>query len=302
MVIISLFRVSIPRKFNFLKYPEILILEYAADRPGDIKYLLEIAKPQIAVVTAIGEIPVHVESYSGPEALAREKTKLIEQLPTLGFAILNVDDSFVADMKSRTRSQVMTFGFSDTAQMKITGFENLSNGEPAGIVFKLGYGGSFVPVKINGVFGKGHAYATVAAACVGLIFGMNLVKIAEALVANFKPPLGRMSLIPGVKGTFIIDDSYNASPLSMKAALETLRDLKAKRKIAVLGDMLEIGKYSLEAHEKVGKFVADFVDLLITVGPRAKFIAEAANKSGLAKENISSFLIAEEAKKKLNLK
>ena len=302
VLIVSLFRILIPRKFSSFKYPEILVLEYAADQPGNIKYLLEIAQPQIAVITAIGEIPVHVESYSGPEALAREKAKLVEQLPTVGFAILNADDPFVIEMKNRTRSQVMTFGFSDAAQMKIAGFENLSNGEPTGIVFKLEYGGSFVPIKINGAFGKGQAYAAVAAACVGLIFGLNLVKIAEALATNFQPPSRRMNLVPGVKGTFIIDDSYNASPLSMKVSLETLRDLKAKRKIAVLGDMLEIGKYSLEAHEKVGKFVASFVDLLITVGPRAKFIAEAANKAGLAKENISSFLIAEEAKKEVEFK
>lgn len=298
----SLAKILMPRKFNALKYPEILVLEYAADRPGDIKYLLEIARPQIDVVTAIGDIPVHVEFYAGPETLAREKSKIVEQLPTVGFAILNADDALALDMKNRTRSQIMTFGFSDSAQMKITGFENSSNGEPIGIVFKLEYGGNFIPVRINGAFGKGQAYAAAAAACVGLIFGMNLVKIAEALAENFKPPLRRMNLVKGVKGTFIIDDSYNASPLSMRLAMETLKELKAKRKVAVLGDMLEIGKYSLEAHEETGKFVAGFVDLLITIGPRAKFIAEAAAKAGLDKENISSFLIAEEAKKEVELK
>lgn len=299
VILSALIRILNPHKSA---YPEILILEYAADRPGDIKYLLEIARPQIAVVTAIGEIPVHVEFYSGPEALAREKAKLVEQLPTVGFAILNSDDALVSDMKNRTRSQVMTFGFGEAAQMRITGFENSSNDEPTGVVFKLEFGGSFVPVKINGAFGKGQAYAVAAAACVGLIFSLNLVKIAEASIENFKPPAGRMNLVPGVKGTFIIDDTYNASPLSMKVALETLRDLKAKRKIAILGDMLEIGKYSLEAHEEIGRFAAGMVDLLVTVGPRAKFIAAAANKAGLAKENILSFIIAEEAKKEVELK
>jgi UDP-N-acetylmuramoyl-tripeptide--D-alanyl-D-alanine ligase len=302
VVFTSLFKILIPKKLNPSEYPEILVLEYAADRPGDIRYLLEIARPQIAVVTAIGEIPVHVEFYSGPEALAREKAKIVEQLPTAGFVILNADDPLVMDMKNRTRSQMITFGFSDFSQVKITGFENSSNGEPTGVVFKLEYGGSFVPIKLAGAFGKGQAYAAAAASCVGLAFGMNLVKIAEALIENFKPPLRRMNLIPGVKGTFVIDDSYNASPLSMRAALETLKELKAKRRIAVLGDMLEIGKYSLEAHEAMGKFAAGFVDLLITVGPRAKFIAEAANRTGLPKENIFSYLIAEEAKKEIQLK
>jgi len=302
VIFVSLSKILIPKKLNPSEYPEILILEYAADRPGDIKYLLEIARPQIAVVTAIGEIPVHVEFYSGPEALAREKAKIVEQSPTAGFVILNADDTLVLDMKNRTRSQVITFGFSDISQVRITGFENSSNGEPTGVIFKLEYGGSFVPIRLAGAFGKGQAYAAAAAACVGLAFGMNLVKIAEALIENFKPPLRRMNLVSGVKGTFILDDSYNASPLSMRAALETLKELKAKRKVAVLGDMLEIGKYSLEAHEAVGKFVAGFVDLLITVGPRAKFIAESANKAGLPKENILSYLIAEEAKKEVQLK
>ncbi|MDP3052403.1 MAG: UDP-N-acetylmuramoyl-tripeptide--D-alanyl-D-alanine ligase [bacterium] len=299
VILSALIRILNPHKSA---YPEILVLEYAADRPGDIKYLLEIVRSQIAVVTAIGNIPAHVEFYSGPEALAREKSKIVEQLPTVGFAILNADDALVLDMKNRTRSQIMTFGFNDFAQIKITGFENFSDNGPTGIAFKLEYGGNFVPVKINGAFGKGQAYAAAAAACVGLIFGMNLVKIAEALAENFKPPLRRMNLVKGVKGTFIIDDSYNASPLSMRLALETLKELKAKRKVAVLGDMLEIGKYSLEAHEEIGKFAAGFVDLLITIGPRAKFIAEAAAKAGLDKENISSFLIAEEAKKEVELK
>ena len=302
VIFVSLSKILIPKKLNPSEYPEILILEYAADRPGDIKYLLEIARPQIAVVTAIGEIPVHVEFYSGSEALAREKAKIVEQSPTAGFVILNADDTLVLDMKNRTRSQVITFGFSDISQVRITGFENSSNGEPTGVIFKLEYGGSFVPIRLAGAFGKGQAYAAAAAACVGLAFGMNLVKIAEALIENFKPPLRRMNLVSGVKGTFILDDSYNASPLSMRAALETLKELKAKRKVAVLGDMLEIGKYSLEAHEAVGKFVAGFVDLLITVGPRAKFIAESANKAGLPKENILSYLIAEEAKKEVQLK
>src|SRR3989344_5729539 len=94
-----------------VKYPEILILEYAADRPGDIRSLLEIAKPQIAAVTAVGDIPVHVEFYSGPDAVAREKAKLVEALSSTGMAILNFDDEAVLDMQERTRAHVMTFGF-----------------------------------------------------------------------------------------------------------------------------------------------------------------------------------------------
>ncbi len=279
-----------------IKYPELLILEYGADKPGDIKYLTEIAKPQIGVVTAIGDIPVHVEFYSGPDAVAKEKSKLVEVLSAFGFAILNYDDEAVLDMKDRTRAHVVTYGFGEGAQLRVTNFENrMENGKPAGIAFKLEYAGSFVPVRLDGCFGKAQAYASAAAACAGLTFGMNLVRIAEAL-QFYQSPSHRMKLMPGVKGSFIIDDSYNASPLSMHEAVDTVRQLKAQRKIGVLGDMLEIGKYAIEAHESIGQIAAKVFDILITIGPRSKFIAEAANKRGMAKKNIFSFDEADEAK------
>ncbi|MBI2034018.1 MAG: UDP-N-acetylmuramoyl-tripeptide--D-alanyl-D-alanine ligase [Candidatus Liptonbacteria bacterium] len=287
--------VSIWRLIFMSDYPEILILEYGVDRPGDMKYLLSIARPNISVVTAIGEIPVHVEFFSGREEVEREKGRLVECLPSEGFAVLNADDDTVMEMKERTRAHIMTFGFSRGARVKISDFKNLSEGErPIGVGFKLGYGGNIVSVRLSGVFGKVQSYAAAAAASVSLIFGLNLVKIAEAL-KNYKPAGSRLELVQGVKYTYILDDSYNASPLSMEAALGTLKDLPGKRKVAVLGDMTEIGKYTLEAHERIGRLTAKIVDLLITVGPRAKFIAESATKSGLNKKNIWSFMKAEEA-------
>jgi len=105
-----------------------------------------------------------------------------------------------------------------------------------------------------------------------------------------------MELVPGVKYTYIIDDCYNASPLSMRSALETLKTLPGKRKVAVLGDMLEIGKYAMDAHEQIGKIAAETSDHLVTVGPRGKFIAEGARKAGMNKRNIQSFDLAEEAR------
>ena len=124
---------------------------------------------------------------------------------------------------------------------------------------------------------------------------MNLVKISEALNYYQVPPR-RGKLFSGIKESYIFDDSYNASPLSMHAAIDTLKDFKAKRKIAVLGDMLEIGKYAIEAHEQIGRFVEKVFDILVTVGPRAKFIADAANKAGMAKKNIYTFDIVDDAK------
>ncbi len=284
--------------FRF-KYPELLVLEYAVDRPGDIRYLLDIARPQIGIVTAIGEIPVHVEFFSGPEAIAREKSKVVEALPATGFAVLNHDDQAVLEMRSRTKAHVMTYGFAEDAEVRITNFENrMENNRPAGISFKLNHNGSFVPVRLDNCFGKSQAYAAAAAACVGLIFGLNLVKIAEALL-SYQSPAGRTKLLEGIKKTYLIDDSYNASPLAMHAAIDLMKSLNAKRKIAVLGDMLEIGKYAPEAHEAVGRLAGKVFDLIFTVGPRAKFIAEAAAAVGMPRKNIFSFDEAEEAKLKV---
>jgi UDP-N-acetylmuramoyl-tripeptide--D-alanyl-D-alanine ligase len=278
-------------------YPEILILEYGADRPGDIKYLLSIARPNISVITAIGDIPVHVEYYGGPDEVAREKGRLIEYLPVGGFAILNEDDDMVMGLQSRTRARVMTFGFEKGSEVRISRFENkVYDGQPSGISFKLEHGSGVVPVRIDNVFGRAHAYAAGAAAAIGIVFGMNLVTISEAL-ARYAPPESRMQLLPGIKYTNIIDDSYNASLIAMRAALETLAALPAKRKVAVLGDMLEIGKYTPEAHEAVGRLAAKDADVLFTVGLRAKFIAEAARAAGMKRTAIFSFDAADEARK-----
>ena len=278
------------------RYPELLILEYGADRPGDLKYLLDMVRPQIGVVTAIGDIPVHVEFYSGPDAVAREKSRLVEALPAVGFAILNYDDEAVYEMKDRTRAHVITYGFTEGAEVRITNFENRSeNGHPVGISFKLEYGGNFVPVRLDGAFGRVQAYAAAAAAAAGLAFGMNLVRISEALNYYQVPPC-RGRLVAGVKETYIIDDTYNASPLSMHAALDTIKELKPKRAIGVLGDMLEIGKYAIEAHEDIGRLAVKALDILVTVGPRAKFIADAANKAGMARKNIYSFDVVDDVK------
>jgi UDP-N-acetylmuramoyl-tripeptide--D-alanyl-D-alanine ligase len=293
VIISALFRVIFLRGSA---YPQVLILEYAADRPGDIKKLLGIAKPHIGIITVVGEIPVHVEFFSGPEAVAREKSRLIEYLPANGFAILNFDNEIVMNMKERTRAKVITFGFGEGADVKISALENhIENGRSSGIYFKLEYAGSFVPVVLKNTFGKAPAYAAAAAACVGLIFDLNLVEISEALSLNYKPAKGRINLINGVKDTYIIDDAYNASPISMAEALETLKSLPAKRKVAVLGDMLELGKYSIEAHESIGQLAGKIVDVLITVGPRAKFIAQSAESAGLAQSKILSFDTAAEA-------
>jgi UDP-N-acetylmuramoyl-tripeptide--D-alanyl-D-alanine ligase len=253
-------------------------------------YLLAIARPQLGIVTAVGNIPVHVEFFSGPEGVAREKSKLVAQLPTTGFALLNADDPNVLKMANDTRGRVITYGFSEKADVRLLSFGNRpDNGSgEAGISFKISYNGKVVPLKIPNVLGKTAAYASAVGAAVGMIFGVNLVKISEELNKIETPP-GRLRALSGIKGSFIIDDTYNASPLAMREALELLKSLKAKRKIAVLGDMLEIGKYTMDAHEEMGMLAAKSADMLLAVGLRGKFIAEGALKNKMPKNAVFTF-------------
>ena len=290
---IAFVKLAIRLVFREHSYPEVLVLEYGVDRPGDMDYLLSIAKPRIAVVTALGKIPVHVEYFADTEALAREKEKVIKSLPADGWAILNHDDPRVYDMKERTSARVQTYGLSENAGLEIINLEirtrpNIHLSEvPDGISFKIKHGGTIVPIRLA-VFGSSSAYAAAASLGVGIAMGMNLVEISQAL-ETFKPLPGRMRLLTGIKGSWILDDTYNASPDSMQSAIKTLKELPARRRIAVLGDMLELGRFTEEAHRAIGARVQESADVLFTVGVRAKFIVEEAAAEGMERVNIKMF-------------
>lgn len=289
---------SLANLFLKSKYPEILILEYGADKPNDIKYLLEIARPKIAVITAIGNIPVHIEAYSDKESLVKEKSRLIEQLPVSGYAVLNGDDPIVKEIQSRTRGRVMTFGFSEGVDVRVTNLETyFADNKPEGISFKIEHKGGVIPFRIMGALGRGQAYAVAAASCVSLILGLNLVQISEAIFKNYETPPRRMNLLKGMKETTIIDDSYNASPLAARESLTALGEIQNMRRVAILGDMLELGRYSPEAHKEIGALTKSRVDVLITVGPRSRFIVEGALAQGFDKNKIFGFATTNEAKK-----
>lgn len=276
-------------------YPQIIVLEYGADRPGDLKYLLSIARPTVGAITAIGDTPVHVEFYNSPEEVAREKSRLIDQLPASGFAILNADDPVVMGLKDRTRARLITYGFSAEAQVRIVSFENkIEGGVPIGVVCKLEYGGSTVPVRIEHVFGKPHVYAAAAAAAAGLAYGLNLVQVSEALRA-YRPAPERMQVLPGIRNSLILDDAYNASPLSMLSALDTLETLPGGRKIAILGDMRELGQFSEEAHRRIGTRAGGFADIIVAVGDSSHIVIAAAKGTKAKPKNLYEYKAAEEA-------
>ena len=286
---------SIAKKMVFgFDCPDVLVLEMGVQKPGDMDYLLSIVRPQIAVVTHIGDVPVHVEYFKDPEELIDEKARLVAALPDDGHAILCHDDVAVYSMREATKAPTLTFGLDAHASVRITNFElrilkDAARGDMLdGVSFKAEYQGSVVPIRLHSVFGGPHAYAASAAIAVGLSMGMNLLEISEALDEYVGSP-GRLRLLSGNKRSFILDDTYNAAPESMRVALETLQELPGKRKIAVLGDMLELGKYTEQAHRAIGDLAAGFVDVLLCVGARAKFIADEAIERGMPRERVQTF-------------
>lgn len=286
-------------KLVWAKYPKVLVIEMAVDRPGDMEYLLSIVTPAIAVFTSMGEVPVHVENFVSAQAFVKEKIKLAHAVSKSGFVVVNEDVAAWKDIK--TKGTMVRYGFAPDADVKIYTPEYrflTENGisVPIGITFKMEYKGSLVPFRLDGAFGMASgSYAAAAACAVGVALEMNLVEIAAAL-QNYAPPNGRLKLIEGIKGSYILDDTYNASPASMDAALETLYALPAERKIAVLGDMLELGKFTEEAHRAAGKKAASACGMLITVGERMRFAADEAKAHGfIENKNLFSFDTAEDA-------
>ena len=285
-------------------YPKVLVLELGVSKPGDMEYLMSFIHARIGVFTAIGEFPSHMEFFPEKSSLVKEKSLLIKSLPDDGLAVLNYDDLSIRQEGDNLLENIKTiyYGFEEGADLRIENYElkvdDIEKGD-FGINFKLDYKGSFVPIRLVGVLGKHQVFAAAAAASVGLFFNLNLVDIAESLKDYYSLP-GRTNLIKGIKQTWIIDDTYNASPTSVESGLEILNELSLKpseqvRRIAILGDMMELGIKTEAGHRRVGKKVIETVDLLFTVGDRARFIADEAKQNGFNENNIFKFSRAEDA-------
>ena len=287
---LKIFLIGFFEIFYTKDYPKILILEMGADKIGDISYLTDFIKCHAGVITAIGAIPVHVEFFQSVDQVAREKSNLIRNLDKSGWAVLNYDDERVRAMMKKTSAQIFTYGFDEQADLRASNFEqHLDNLNEAGISFKVDYQGSNVPIRLKDIYARHQVYSILAGMAIGLIFKMNLVEIGEAL-KNHQSPVGRLHLLRGIKNTWIIDDTYNSSPVACEGALKTLGEIKCRvegcRKIAVLGDMLELGKHTIEAHKNIGRLAKENAEAVIVVGQRAKNIAEGAREAGMRADSI----------------
>ncbi len=281
------------------KYPEWLVLEVGVDKPGDMDFITSWLKSDVVVVTRLSKIPVHVEFFPSVQSVFEEKGKLVKAVKPNGVVILNADDEDVLAYKNITSANTILFSTQGHADLVASEYSVIYEGEvatssstnnerPTGIRFRLDHSGQSLHINIKNSLGYQHIQTCLAALSVGLSQNLDLNKLVEAL-SQYDTPPGRMKLIDGLKHTTIIDDTYNSSPIALSLALETLGFVQGKRKIAVLGDMLELGKYSTEEHKKAGARVAEHADLLVTVGIRARFIAEGALEAGMKEKKIVRF-------------
>jgi UDP-N-acetylmuramyl pentapeptide synthase len=283
-------------------YPKLLVLEMGVDRPGDMAKLTKWIHPDVVVLTHLPNVPVHVEYFGTPEAVIAEKRKLVDALKSDGVFVFNNDDPKVAQVAEETRQRSIGYGRYSSAQFMASGDRiAYENGQAVGFEFTLSHLGEVAPMRITGSLGVQHAYNFAAAAAVASIFEINIHDVTAAL-RTFVPPPGRMRVLPGIKNTLIIDDTYNASPAATERALETLKEIKGvKRRIAIMADMMELGRYSVAEHERIGALVANSADLLMTVGVRARGIAKGALDNGMSEKKILQNEDATHAGKELEL-
>jgi UDP-N-acetylmuramoyl-tripeptide--D-alanyl-D-alanine ligase len=247
--------------------------------PQNMEYLLTIVKPRVGIFLNVQ--PTHSEPFDHlvkevepkkrrdqiREVIAAEKGKLIESLPADGLAILNADDDRVIKFAKKTKAQVSTFGKTDTADLTIVGI----NQSLAGTKFDYRYHEQKIGMQFKHLLLPDHFGHTFAAAILVAVHeGCRLEEAVAALVTNYKLPRGRASLIPGKKGSIIIDSSYNASAVPMIDSLNLLAKLKAGKTYAILGDMRELGDETQGEHEQVAKVANQICDRVLLVGPQMK--------------------------------
>lgn len=260
---------------NLTEKERVVILEMGMNVPGEIRRLTEIAEPDVGLITNI-QI-VHLEGVGSLERVREEKGELFRRMRRDGTILVNQNDPHVIDLASEFSGQKITFGVEKSAdvmakEIRLRGAEGTS--------FKLILEGEEIEVNLP-LLGRHFVPNALSAIAVASLFGIEVKKAKEAL-ERFRPFPMRMEIIHLEGGKTLINDAYNANPRSMELALETLAEIKGKgRAIAVLGDMLELGDFTEEAHRQIGEKVEELsIDLLLTMGEKAPLVVESAVRHG----------------------
>ena len=272
--------------FDLQETDEKAVLEMGMYTIGEIATLCDMTSPKVGVVTLVGA--VHLERAGSMENIVKAKQELVEALPADGVAILNKDDGRVMGMANYTEARIFTYGLDSTADLWA---DNIHSQGLEGVRFTLHHKGESLVVQVP-LLGRHSVHTSLRAAAVGLVEGLTWDEIVHGL-RNTAVQL-RLVTVPGPKNSIIIDDTYNASPDSVLAALNLMHDLDG-RSVAVLGDMLELGYLEEAAHRQVGRRAAEVAKLMVTVGQRAHWIGEEAIASGLPKDRVVMVADAETA-------
>ena len=279
---------------------ETYVLEMGTDHPGDIAYLTSVARPNVSVLTAIGA--EHTEFFKTIEAVAGEEGMILRALPQEGMAVVNADDALVQLIAHDLPQRVLSFGAAEEATARLVETKmviDTQNPSHSGLGVHLAQLGFSWNIRLTGTVGRPQAYAVAAAmAVVHAMDGDERLAI-QRLESNFHGMPGRMRLLQGIKHTWLIDDSYNSSPLAAFSALQDLASFpvaEGARRIAALGDMLELGPLADSSHADVGRLVAEKgIDILVACGTLAHVVATAAKAAGMAEERIFTFDDSREA-------
>lgn len=253
-----------------------LIVEMGASGAGEIARLVAIARPDIGVVLKVGL--AHVGEFGGIDAVQRAKSEMVTDLAPSAVAILNADDDRVAAMAALTPAAVRWFGLSESAEVRADDIEATATGT----AFTLVVGETRLPVRLR-ILGEHHVTNALAALTVARELGIDLAEAIRAIEAVPRAERWRMEVLRPESGAIVINDAYNASPDSMAAALKTLAQVRGEndRTIAVLGEMAELGEYSQEEHDRIGRLVVRLnIRKLIVVGHAARHIHNAAGLEG----------------------
>lgn len=258
---------------------EVLVVEMGAYGPGEIRQLCRLVRPRIGVITVVGH--QHLERFRTPEAIARTKYELVEELPPGGVAVFNQDDPVSRRLADRTRRvRVVRYGLAPEAEVRA---EGVSLG-PDGLRFRIAHGGRSAEVHLR-LLGRHNVHNFLAAAAVALELGMGLEEIAAA-AERVQPVPHRLQLLPG--RVTVIDDAYNANPQGAREALEVLRCLRGGRRVLVTPGLVELGRLEAEENRRLGRLAAACCDQVVLVGPRrTRPILEGLREGGFPAERIA---------------
>lgn len=288
---------------GFVKYPEVLVLELRARKPGDLKRSLDfLGEIDIGIFTGFPDNPVHSEFYDTASDLFKEKSQMLGYIKKGGVVILNYDDERVMKLAGKAKKQhlkIKTIGFDNDADMYAEspvldsdhGFFGEKSG-PVGVSFKLHYGDSgqnTIPIRLPKIFSIHHVYPVLFGLSLAEEFDVNFVESSQQLLEYTSPP-HRMQVVSGIKNSTIIDDTFNSSPASVEAALVSMTMMRVPgKKIVIFGDMLELGKQSKKIHAEIGAKISEVADTVVLYGENVLDVKKGVLDHGFDEQRIFHF-------------